>query len=340
MFDLGDHGKKLLLTAHHLVIDAVSWRIILEDLANLLQQKIDGKGSVYLPLKTNSFQTWSDTLNSFSKLDSIKAEIGYWNMCNGENLENCFSDNSQNSDQYPIRTVESRLSLEETKSLLNANLPYKTQTKDLLLISLGLALNEFTNEQHITIEIEGHGREQISENIDVSRTVGWFTTIHPFHMIIENPKDLNAIIKSMKEQIKEIPDNGIGYGVLRYLSNKVKSQQDNYIRFNYLGEIVQNSENSIFSLSNLNSGVECSISNKPTSLFDIIPILIDEQLKMVISYSPSTVNEQKVKSFIDFYMGWLRKVLDHCLNKNNVEITPSDFDTTSLSQSELDTLFQ
>ncbi|WP_051776061.1 non-ribosomal peptide synthetase [Paenibacillus tyrfis] len=342
LFNLGNQRKKLLLTAHHLVVDAVSWRIILDDLKDLLMQLDRSMGALKLPSKTDSFKAWSEALQHYSKTASFDDDLAYWDhrKVTEPMVQNYFVNDVEAAivDNYNMKSMHFELSTEETQQLLTkANMAYTTQTMDLLVAALSKSLYEFTKVSEVTVELEGHGREQILDDIDILRTVGWFTTLYPITLMIED-SSISAGIKSIKEQLRKIPKKGIGYGIVTYLNGRIMKRNEKLIRFNYLGEFDSGSGSPYFTISEMESGSEQSLDNHPTSLFDIMILKVHQNMRITVSYSSTRIHQEKLQDFMNSFMHQLRQVIAHCCNKEGSEVTPADFETISLSQDELDFL--
>src|SRR5262249_40839515 len=166
---------RLLIEAHHLIVDTVSWRILAEDLRSALRG-----GS--LPAKTTSFQDWSRRLSAFAEAGGFDDELPHWNSLTGSAALSTDADgvNTQGS----VRTITVSLDAEQTRALLQ-DVPgvYRTQVNDVLLSALGRALGDWTGRDRVLVDLEGHGREQVFDDVDLSRTVGWFTSIFPVELV-------------------------------------------------------------------------------------------------------------------------------------------------------------
>lgn len=332
LFELGTE-QQLLITAHHLIIDAVSWRILLEDLS-LLLDGLKNQENVQLPPKSNSMQAWAESLTTYSKGDISKKEVSYWDSV--IQAETAFSndfDHGQDDVKYS-HTLKAMLSMEQTIELfLEANKCYRTQTNDLLIAALTLCVGTSS----VVLELEGHGRESLTETLDVSRTVGWFTSIYPVHLVVES-SDLAKHIKSIKEQLRAVPNKGINFGILSYLSKSLPTISKNRIRFNYLGDT--NIENKYFSLSDKSHGAESDASNQLTALIDINVMVTNNVLTTSITFSQNKFYTSTINNFLKNFMNHLDTIIRHCCYQKEEEFTPSDFDTIELSQNDLDDLFE
>ena len=218
-FDLGrGRGARLLLAIHHLAVDGVSWRILIEDLERAYQQEQAGVPA-RLAAKTTSVKEWAERLVDAVKQGKIPGGSEHWRaFASGYAAKLPVELNGGENTEGSARTVKVRLSADETEALLHrAPVAYGTQINDLLLVALGRSLSEWAGTASLLIDLEGHGREDLFEGVDLSRTVGWFTSIYPVRL--QAPAGGTAEwIKSVKEQLRSVPARGIGYGLQRYLA--------------------------------------------------------------------------------------------------------------------------
>src|SRR5262245_53050739 len=212
---------RLLIVVHHLAVDGVSWRVLLEDLQSLYLQLLSGEISS-LPPKTSSYKRWAEALTEYAHSGDLLDEASYWEtVCSGEFKPLPIDHDQGANTTASVRTVNGALTREETTALLQeAPEVYHTQINDLLLTALALTLSEWAETDTVLIDLEGHGREEVFENLDVSRTIGWFTTIFPVRLRLERGGEAGEAIKSVKEQLRRIPNKGFGYGALRHLASE------------------------------------------------------------------------------------------------------------------------
>ena len=244
LFDRGPYkSARLLVVIHHLVVDSVSWRILLEDLQMAYQQLSTGK-MIQLPPKTTSFKHWAERLTAYAQSAELRQELTYWLAAPGAQVGRLPVDYPGGANTVAVaRTVSVSLSTKETHALLQ-EVPqaYQTQINDVLLTALAQAFARWTGEYTLLIDLEGHGREEIVDGVDLSRTVGWFTTLFPVLLQLEHAYTPAQALKSVKEQLRRIPKRGIGYGVLRYLSQDtevtegLRALPQAEVCFNYLGQ--------------------------------------------------------------------------------------------------------
>lgn len=339
IFNLGDNKQALLFTAHHLIVDGVSWRILLNDFFTVLSQ-LSSNNQILLPMKTNSFKEWGEQLQLHSKNDFEKEKI-YWNSI----FDNKFTypvDFNEGADTVKTSSTLSNELDEETivDLIKKANEIYNIDFNEILLISLVITISDITNSNEIIIELERHGREYMDENhyLDVSRTVGWFTSIYPAHFEIYGT-DVESKIKSIKEQIRSIPNKGFNYGVLKYLNRELIENDNKHIRFNYLGDFDNIINRESVDISNIDSGLKSDPSNELTALIDISAMIINKKLKISATYSNNRFKCESVQKLINDYIDTVRQVLNCCDNKFGKDFTPSDFEAADISQADLDSLF-
>jgi non-ribosomal peptide synthase protein (TIGR01720 family) len=337
IFDLGSSGKLLLLSAHHLVVDGVSWRVILEDMVNLYEQMLNGK-PFKLPGKTCSIQYWSESLKKYGNGQALE-EIDFWNEVIEKDFAFPYDKDMESKETCGSHTVNASLSVEETSVFLGeANRAYNTKPDELVEIAMALTLHELTGKEDIVFELEGHGRESLFDEVDVSRTVGWFTTMYPVCLNVSDLKP-GVQIKSLKEQLRKVPNRGLGYGVLKYLSGKITDKIRRDIRLNYLGEFDNIFDNGMFSLSDWDSGEDHGNNSHLTCAVEVNGMIVSQKLKLSFIYSPDKFETATIQAFADLYIRYLRTIINHCTNMDFTDFTVSDFDMISLTQDELDGLF-
>jgi non-ribosomal peptide synthase protein (TIGR01720 family) len=234
---MADGTQRLALIIHHLAVDGVSWRVLLEDLQQAYEQRSAG-GGIQLPAKTNAFQSWTARLESAAA--RFDEQLAYWKTQHqGAQDLPCERPDGSLQNLHGEK-IEWRLDAERTRQLLQqAPAAYRTQVNDLLLTALARTISRWTRQPGTLIELEGHGREDLFDDIDLTRTVGWFTSL--FAVNLTAADDLDGSIKSIKEQLRAVPDKGLGYGVLRYLAApSVRAELAELapprITFNYLGQ--------------------------------------------------------------------------------------------------------
>jgi amino acid adenylation domain-containing protein/non-ribosomal peptide synthase protein (TIGR01720 family) len=350
-FNLGEERPaRLLIVCHHLVIDGVSWRILLEDL-QLACSKLAAAENPRLPTKTTSFQHWAETLKDYSSSEAVLAEADYWldasrRTAFGLPRDYTDGDNSVGSTQ----AINVSLSAEETQALLQ-EVPavYHTQISDVLLTALALALSKWMGSGRVLIDMEGHGREQVSPRVDVSRTVGWFTSIYPVLLEVGGQgggvreEQVGEVLKRVKEQLREIPEQGIGYGLLRYMSGnqQVRAELERMpqaeVIFNYLGQVDRVlGESGAFGVAPEFGGSQRSSQGIREHLLEINSMVAAGRLQLSWTYSQHVHRRESIEEIAAQYIKALQQIIHHCQSEGAGGYTPSDFPLAQLMQAQLD----
>lgn len=339
-------GCRLLIIVHHLAVDGVSWRILLSDLQNVYQQ-LSNQDEVKLPPKTTSFKQWAKTLNEYAQSTALEKDQDYW-------LSLCKHDATPLPVDYLVtkdaNTVESaklvsaKLSVSETRALLS-EVPqaYNTQINDVLLTALLMSLTQWVGKRQLLIDLEGHGREEIFNGIDLSRTVGWFTSLFPVQLSLPEIDTLQSVIKSVKEQLRCIPNRGIGYGILRYLkedtaiTKELQNQAQPEVSFNYLGQFDQVlSSDTAFEPAYESKGRLYSPKGSRGHLIEIDAFVAGGCLQLDWSYSENIHQKTTIENLAQSFIEALKTLIAHCLSTEAGGYTPSDFPEIDFNQEELD----
>ncbi|MCU4666375.1 lichenysin non-ribosomal peptide synthetase LicA [Bacillus paralicheniformis] len=338
-----DQGDHLLIVIHHLVVDGISWRILLEDFAAGYAQAEKGE-PIILQDKTHSFAEYAARLEEYAGSKAFAKEIGYWQEI--EQAETAALPKDDEADDKRMRhtkTAEFSLSKEETEQLMTkVHEAYNTEMNDILLTALGLALKEWTGQEDFIICLEGHGREDIIDGLNISRTVGWFTSQFPALIQMRHSGDIGYQIKQIKEELRHIPNKGIGYGIYRYLTEEGKKAKPikHDISFNYLGQFTEMADSGLFTRSILPSGDPLSPETEKPNALDIVGYIEDGILTMSIAYHSLGYKESTVAAVAASFKTYLLQLIDHCLERDGAELTPSDLGDDELTLEELDKLME
>ncbi|MBE0339247.1 non-ribosomal peptide synthetase [Paenibacillus sp. 23TSA30-6] len=343
----GDH---LLVVIHHLAVDGVSWRILFEDLATAYEQASKGEQVIQLPHKTDSFQTWAEQLYAYADSPVIERERAYWEELGQAELSPLPQDYRHNEHEKPLigdsESVTAVWTSAETEQLLKqANRAFRTEVNDLLLTAVGMALQAWSGNERFLIHLEGHGREAILPEVDITRTVGWFTSQYPILLDMPEEVALSQRIKHVKEGLRSIPQKGIGYGVLKYLADRQGQAAspaiftaDPEISFNYLGQFDQDMKGNDLQSSSFGGGMPLSPTMARTYTLDFSGMISGGQLGLTISYSRTSYRPETIERLAKLLESSLREILMHCVNKEHSELTPSDISYKGLSVEGLDSL--
>jgi len=347
-YELGEErGRRLLLVIHHLVVDGVSWRILVEDLERGYEQRRAGK-EVRLGAKTTSFKQWAERLQAYAGEERVRKEVAYWTSESGSRSGPVPLDYQNGCDQNLFstqRNVIVQLEKEETRALLQ-DVPeaYNTQMNDVLLTALARVLGEWSGSEAVLVELEAHGREEIFEDVDLSRTVGWFTSTYP--VLLEMNKDRTwepgEALSTVKEQLRAISNHGLGYGVLRCMTEdeQIRQQMKDIpqaeIIFNYLGQTDQVFRGSrLFKPCEESCGATIAGVNRRPYLLDVNAIVAQDRLQVSWGFSGKLHRQETIASIANRYMECLRELITHCQSEEAGGFTPSDFPADDMTQDDL-----
>lgn len=334
LFDLGEsEPNQLLLVIHHLVVDGVSWLILLEDLETIYRQLNHGEFPS-LPTKTSSFKTWSKSL---SQVKLLPSEIDHW-LISPPVPWIPFDPISQNNKVASAKTLTVFLEKEYSQSLFKKVLQtYHNQVHEILLTALTLAVSQRTGQSSVHIDLEGHGREEtIVPGVNLVRTVGWFTSLFP--VILTAMSTPGEAIQAVKETLRHVPNRGIGYGILRYLQHHeaIASLPQAPILFNYLGTI----EDLLPNDSMFRFAKPLAISRSPAQgrshPLEINAVLVNGQLQVEFCYGGLT--DMEISSLADEFLQQLKVLIDHCLSSDAGGVTATDFPLAKLDNKKLSKL--
>jgi amino acid adenylation domain-containing protein/non-ribosomal peptide synthase protein (TIGR01720 family) len=398
-FDLGPaYAHRLLIVIHHLAVDGVSWRILMEDLQNIYAQ-VESQIPVRLPPKTTSFQAWARRLEEYAATPAPLEELDFWLKMTENDPESAQSLPDELDEPFErsivlevdfpggsnteaaTRVVHRELELDETRWLVQ-DVPaiYKTETQDILLTALIQAAAESVQQPEtepahaapagagagqvsLLIALETHGREDIFPDINLSRTVGWFTNIYPLKLTIPSGPEAapGLVLKTVKQQLRSIPRHGLGYGILRYLrpdtremlSDLGRKRRAAQISFNYLGQLeplrmkpsalapqipaaemrVAAAEQSIYSEI---GGAPHDLAGERAFLIEVNCAIVGGRFSIDWAYSGQLFASNTIERIAERYMIALRRLIHHGLSSAGVEYSPSDFPLAGIDQTDLD----
>ena len=315
LYGYRDQSARVFVSLHHLIVDAVSWRIIAEDLKDLYHGKSLG-------LKGTSYRQWVHVVEEYAIKHA--EEKKYWenSLSHSQATEDLFKEDLSPDKKNSISKFE--LDREQTQLFLkDSSQAYHTQINDLLLSALARALFQLTGEKRQYVTLEGHGREEIDPNVDIGRTIGWFTTMYP--ICLEADLELSKTIINTKETLRSIPQNGIGFGALFGYGNGKRPR----ISFNYLGQFDKGTERSmedqkgLWSITSEGSGDSISFANKDHNIININGMVIDGKLGFFIS---SQLHSEKTDLLATLFQDELISCVSHCTGLTRSYFTPSDID--------------
>ncbi|MGH3669991.1 MAG: amino acid adenylation domain-containing protein, partial [Pseudonocardiaceae bacterium] len=348
---LFDHGAgqrpSLMIAIHHLAVDGVSWRILLGDLETAYHQARSGTAPVVLEPASNSAAHWAHRLAAHVHLGGLDDDLAYWSTVPREALPGLPRSRTGANTAGSIRSVSVRLGREDTAALLH-RIPgvYRTQINDVLLSALGRVLSRWTGRERVLIALEGHCREDILEGVDLSRSVGWFTTQFPVALTLPtgpHGADWGLVLTSIKEQLRAVPHRGLSYGALRYLSAEdsparpLRDDAQPQICLNYHGQwdMAPDSGELYRSWSGALAPDHDPDSIRPY-LLDVTGVVTGGELELGWTYSENLHDESTIARLASEMVQALHEIVAHCLQPSAGGCTPSDFPLVTLSQDQVD----
>jgi len=312
--------QRLYLVAHHLVVDAVSWTPLLEDFQQLYPALERGENPT-LPAKTTSYRQWAERLQANGA--KATAEQRYWSA-------------QSTANQPPLNTVAERRTLsarwDATRThqwLTESHAAYRTQPEELLIAALAATLAEVENRHDLVVDLERHGRDAALDGLDVSRTVGWFTTLYPLRVNASGgPGDQ---VRNAKESLRAVPGQGLGYGLLRQRGELPAGSGD--VLFNYLGH--EQAPGGWLRASSLTPPPDVAPTNRVTHGREVVAWLEDGVLRVEWHTVTPQVDSQLPVRLLERLQG----LVEHCLDPQAGALMPSDFPLAkALNQKSLDKL--
>ncbi|MGY3453937.1 amino acid adenylation domain-containing protein [Bradyrhizobium sp. USDA 4353] len=340
--DMVDGSQRLLIAIHHLAVDGVSWRILLEDIATACEQLAAGS-AVSLPGRSDSPSSWAQRLRAHATSDRLVAELPFWLAASQGGEPVCDDDHGGADVEAEAEEVVLKLDAELTAQLLEAApSAYRTRINDLLLAALSRAIWSWCGRDDVSIELEGHGREDIFADADLTRTVGWFTSAFPFRLKGGASAD-GDLIKTVKEALRAIPDHGLGYGVLGYLGSRehreaLSQQPSPRIVFNYLGRFDQElGAAAAYRIAAEDPGAMRAKDTPLRAWLTINGEVRDGALRLAFRYGQRRYRRATIERLAEHYGAALRSLVEHCLESAG-SLTPSDVPLAQLDQAILDRL--
>ncbi len=333
----GESGGGLLLVAHHLIVDGVSWRILVEDLETLYEQATR-QAPLTLPPKTHSYQDWSRKLHEYAQSAALRAELEFWRpICSlPSTIVPSLEENSERAPDFRKVTIVIARSYGQLL-LREVHKAYTTETNDVLLAALGLALSDWLGSGPFRVHLEGHGREDIVPGLNVTRTVGWFTSLFPIALVGAKAGP-GAYLRQTKEMLRRIPNRGIGYGILRYLTEgegRHALRAPGEFVFNYLGDIGE-------APPTLPRAVvaDCPISpeNRRPFAINMDGLMQSEEIIFHLNYDSTRLAGKQIERFAAAYRKRLEELIEHCAAQTVRVYTASDLGDPTLNEQDLNEL--
>ncbi len=315
-FSLGQRPSRLLFVCHHLIVDAVSWRVVMPELMRGYLQRISGK-PIELPEKTASFKAWAEQLDAYAQSDEMQNELSYWQTRPwyvASDLPIDFPDGVPTVASAV--TIERSLSIADTQELLGDVVKtHRVQITDLLLTALARAYCRWTDQRALLVAVEGHGREHVLSDVALWNTVGWFTALAP--VVLQVPAaPVEQVLQSVKAQLRALPHGGIGFGLLRYLrrdpdvAETMRAIPVPSMAFNYLGSLDGvHQEHSIFKFTDDAIGPIYSPAGPLPFVVEVTGLVLGGCMRVRIKYSSQVHRRETIEALADAYIDDLRSMM-------------------------------
>lgn len=333
--DTADGGQRLAVAAHHLLVDGVSWRILLGDLERLYMAL--EAGTEPQPLRRGTPPgAWADLLASHN---GLAAEAAFWrNLPDAPPLPLDRPD-SHGTEADTIR-VEANLDPALTAQLLDeVPAAYPVTAQELMVAALCLTLRDWTGEDRTLIEMESHGRPDLSDAVDIAGTVGWFTGLFP--VAFDTVDDPDETLRRVKDTLRAIPNDGIGFGVLRQLTGDLDRTPGAQIRFNYLGQAgALFGPDSLFRAAPESAGPTIGAQNPRDVAVEINALAAPGGLRITWNVSETQISRATAHSLATAFAARIETLTAHCLGGGDIGYSPSDFPDMDFGQDDLDDLLR
>ncbi len=317
-----DGSNKLILIVHHLVIDAVSWHILLNEINYLLDNAVKNV-ELMLSDEAYSYKDWTTHLQQYANTDELLAEVDYWL---GIKVDNNLEPRGENfiSDAERKKNFEINLSKDETHILLNCHdsANKKLNMQSFLLSLLAQTYHKFFAKNELLLHLESHGREGV-DGVDVNRTVGWFTALFPVLLKVDPMASTWLAMENITTLLESVPKKGIGYGILRYLKNDnhlkntLRQQDAAKILFNYLGKINQDIETTHVTLACKPFSIQSAL-NHPSHWIEINAYIFNHALNIQFTFDRKYIDKNLMDSFVEVYLHLLNEFVNSHLTDDHL----------------------
>ncbi len=344
-FTFQDRPPRLFVAAHHLVIDGVSWRILLEDLPAAYEARSRWQKAIFSG-QTFAFLAWAERLEAHAQSEQVLAEREYWLDTSRQQVGSLPRDPAVLSTDHESTGVVSRsLNESETLALIREVAPAcRASHEELLLSAVTSAVAEWMGSAQVLIDLEGHGRADLFSGVDVSRTVGWFTSIYPVRFEVPKGASSCQVLKAIKRQLRHVPHKGLGYGLLRYLHSdddtcrRLRDLPQAEISFNYLGQLDHVLTDALgWRVRDIPMMVHSPGARRPY-LLDVMGAMMDGRLTLTWGYSESKHSRTAIEWLADRTLELLRTLIQEAGFSSHQSFTASDFALAHIQDSDMEKL--
>ncbi len=336
---------RLFLAAHHLVIDGVSWRTLLEDLPAAYEARSRGQKAIFAG-HTFAFLAWAERLEAHAQSEQVLAEREYWLAASRQQVGSLPRDLAvRSTDHESTRMVSRSLNDAETLALIREMAPAcRASHEEFLLSAVTSAVAKWMGSSKVLIDLEGHGRADLFSGVDVSRTVGWFTSIYPVVFEVPIGESSCQILKTIKRQLRHVPHKGLGYGLLRYLHSdddtcrRLRDLPQAEISFNYLGQLDHVLTSALgWRVRDIPMMVHSPGARRPY-LVDVMGAVMDGRLTLTWGYSESEHSRTAIEWLADRTLELLRTLIQEAGSSSHQSFTASDFALAHIQDSDMEKL--
>ena len=341
---VGDEtSSRLLLLAHHLVVDGVSWRVLIEDLETGCRQAMAGR-PIQFPLKTTSFKEWAERLTAYAQSVPLRNQCDQWQALiesgtTGISVDHADSENRECWTRSEIVVLDER----ETDDLLHrVSQVLHAHVSEILVSALARTMVRWTGSDSVMLDLEGHGRESLFDDVDLSRTVGWFTSVFPVRLHVDAGADPLATLRSVRRQLQAVPQAGIGFGLLRYLSHD-KQIQDHMRSFpaaqvcwNYLGQYDHVlPADALFQLERAGYERDRSGECMRSHVLNLNACIVQGQLSVEWAYSERVHCRETIERLAEGFMEELRALIGYVCSSQTAGVGVENYGLAALDESVL-----
>ncbi|HEX8437261.1 amino acid adenylation domain-containing protein, partial [Archangium sp.] len=350
LYDFGaGEPRRLLIVIHHLVVDGVSWRVLLTDLV-MAGAQLQAGGPVRLPPKTTSFQQWAERLEAYAQTPAAREDAAYWLELPWERASRLPVDLPGGEDsEGSARLVRVELDAEETRLLLQ-EVPraWRARVEEVLLAALVESFRRWTGAPCLQVDLEGHGREDVISGVDLSRTVGWFTSLYPVLLSSGDGRTPESGLKAAKEALRRVPRRGLGFGVLRYLARdealaaRLGAIPASEVSFNYLGQLdnVLPAQSPLV-LTSESAGPTQEPRDRRSHRIGVNAFVAGGRLQLSWAYGEHLYMRETMEALARGFLEALRVLLGRCTAEDAGSVlSPVDFPLAALDQARLDAVVE
>jgi non-ribosomal peptide synthase protein (TIGR01720 family) len=325
-----------ILIGHHLLVDIVSWQIIIDDFKTALNEVHAGE-AISRDTKTSSFKDWTEYIKSYAENVTAEELLFWQSQITPVPVLPYDKESHTIVLEKDLARVDFSFDTAITKVLVEANQALNTKTGELLISAFLETIGIWSGHKDITIGFERHGRETNGSQLDVSKTVGWFTSYFPLQFEFQPNNSIDTQIIAVKEKIRSIPNGGIGYGGLRYIKNTFGDIASPEIVFNFLGNQISSQSNNANKLTWLHKKLRDPRSERHYKL-EVNLGIIDDVLKGSFSFGKNVHNAETINKLMSDFKNRIQAICEYCNQSEKGRYTPSDFSEVEISQDDLDNL--